>query len=169
MCTGLEQIKYGLFSFPLWVCTIVFLSLSIVMGLVTIGFSIFNIFGRPIETITGPMGLYLWNGLSCERPLVLSLSVSMYSVKSLLRMFYSTVTIDQFGGYMCFTVSRPVWGMCFTVAQYSNHRSVWGLHVFYSNQTSLGLHVFYSNHRRVVGYMFFTLSIDLFWVKCVLQ
>ncbi|KAK7109421.1 hypothetical protein V1264_013467 [Littorina saxatilis] len=62
--SGLGQIEHGLFSFALWVCTIIFLSLSIVMGLVTIGFSVFNVFGRPIETITGPMGLYLWNGLS---------------------------------------------------------------------------------------------------------
>ena len=76
VCSGFEQINYGLFSFPLWVCTIVFLSLSIVMGLVTIGFSVFNVFGRPIETITGPMGLYLWNGLSCECTPVSSLSVT---------------------------------------------------------------------------------------------
>ncbi|KAL8570422.1 hypothetical protein ACOMHN_035840 [Nucella lapillus] len=62
--SGNGQIQHGLFSFALWMCTIVFLSLSIVMGLVTIGFSLFNIFGRPIETITGPMGLYLWNGLA---------------------------------------------------------------------------------------------------------
>ncbi|KAL8615831.1 hypothetical protein ACOMHN_048539 [Nucella lapillus] len=62
--SGYSQIQYGLFSFQLWVSTIVFLSLSIIMGLVTLGFSIFNIFGRPIETITGPMGLYVWNGIS---------------------------------------------------------------------------------------------------------
>ncbi|XP_076472784.1 uncharacterized protein LOC143302120 [Babylonia areolata] len=56
--------QYGLFSFWLWASTIMFLALSIVMGLVNIGFSIFNIFGRPIETITGPMGLYVWNGIA---------------------------------------------------------------------------------------------------------
>lgn len=61
---GHTQIEYGLFSFPIWLTTIVALSLSIVMGLVTIGFTIFNVFGRPIETITGPLGLYLWNLLS---------------------------------------------------------------------------------------------------------
>jgi hypothetical protein len=64
--SGYSQIEYGLFSFPLWVSTIVALSLAIVFGLVTIGFSVFNVFGRPIETITGPMGLYLWNFLACE-------------------------------------------------------------------------------------------------------
>lgn len=61
---GYDKIDYGLFSFPLWVSVIVALSLAIVMGLVTIGFSVFNVFGRPIETITGPMGLYLWNALA---------------------------------------------------------------------------------------------------------
>ncbi|XP_076461170.1 clarin-3-like [Babylonia areolata] len=75
--TGYSQIQHGLFSFPLWVCTIVFLSLSIVMGLVAIGFAIFNIAGRPIETITGPMGLYVWNGLS---------------------LLFTTVTLAVFGG-----------------------------------------------------------------------
>nr|KAG5709430.1 hypothetical protein BaRGS_029279 [Batillaria attramentaria] len=59
-----DQIDYGLFSFPLWLSVLIALSLAIVMGLVTVGFSIFNVFGRPIETITGPMGLYVWNALA---------------------------------------------------------------------------------------------------------
>ena len=62
----LDLINYGLFDFALWVTTIVMLSLSIVWGLVSIGFTAFNILGKPIETITGPMSLYLWNGLACE-------------------------------------------------------------------------------------------------------
>ena len=66
MCAALDQIYYGLFSFPLWLCTIVFMGLSILLGLASIGFALFNVFGRPIETITGPMGLYLWNILACE-------------------------------------------------------------------------------------------------------
>lgn len=56
---------YGLFSFPLYVAVIVMLVLAIVWGLVAIGFAAFNVFGRPIETITGPTGLYLWNILAC--------------------------------------------------------------------------------------------------------
>ncbi|CAL1547533.1 unnamed protein product [Lymnaea stagnalis] len=56
---------YGLFSFPLYVVVLVMLVLAIVWGLVAIGFAIFNVFGRPIETITGPTGLYLWNILAC--------------------------------------------------------------------------------------------------------
>ncbi|XP_041368265.1 clarin-3-like isoform X2 [Gigantopelta aegis] len=59
-----ELIDFGLFSFGLWVSTIVTLALGVVWGLVSIMFAIFNIFGKPIETITGPAGLYLWNGLA---------------------------------------------------------------------------------------------------------
>ncbi|ESO93095.1 hypothetical protein LOTGIDRAFT_232832 [Lottia gigantea] len=55
----------GLSHFGLWVSTIVMLSLGIVWGLIAIGFTVYNIFGKPIETVTGEMGLYLWNGLSC--------------------------------------------------------------------------------------------------------
>ncbi|KAK6178068.1 hypothetical protein SNE40_012902 [Patella caerulea] len=54
----------GLFNFGLWVSTIVMLSLGIVWGMVAIGFTVYNIFGKPIETVTGEMGLYLWNGLA---------------------------------------------------------------------------------------------------------
>ncbi|VDI38138.1 Hypothetical predicted protein, partial [Mytilus galloprovincialis] len=53
--------EYGLFGFGYWVTILVMLSLGIVWGLVTISFTVFNIFGKPIETITGPLGLYLWN------------------------------------------------------------------------------------------------------------
>lgn len=55
--------EYGLFSYGLWVSTIVSAAVSMVFGLVAIGFAVFNMFGKPIETITGPLGLYLWNGL----------------------------------------------------------------------------------------------------------
>lgn len=41
-------------------------ALGIIWGLVFIGFAIFNICGKPIETITGPLGLYLWKGLACK-------------------------------------------------------------------------------------------------------
>ena len=56
----------GMFNFALWVCTIVFASLSIVWGLIAMAFAAVNAGTRPIETMTGPMGLYLWNGLACK-------------------------------------------------------------------------------------------------------
>ncbi|XP_046545430.1 clarin-2-like isoform X2 [Haliotis rubra] len=59
-----DLIDYGLFNFGLWVSTIVMLALGIVWGLVSLGFTAFNVVGKPIETITGPAGLYLWNGLA---------------------------------------------------------------------------------------------------------
>lgn len=61
-----ELTKYGLFPFSLWVLVILMEALGIIWGLVFIGFAIFNICGKPIETITGPLGLYLWKGLACK-------------------------------------------------------------------------------------------------------
>lgn len=55
--------ELGLFSYGLWVSTIVSAAVSMVFGVVAVGFAVFNLFGKPIETITGPLGLYLWNGL----------------------------------------------------------------------------------------------------------
>ena len=61
-----EITDHGLFNMALWVCVIVFVALGIVWGLVAAGFALLNAGTRPIETITGPMGLYLWNGLGCK-------------------------------------------------------------------------------------------------------
>ncbi|KAL5017377.1 hypothetical protein ScPMuIL_006966 [Solemya velum] len=66
---------FGMFSAGLWVSTIVMTSLAIAMGLVAMGFSMFNIFGKPIETLTGVPGLYLWN---CLAGLFSVLAVAVY-------------------------------------------------------------------------------------------
>ncbi|ELT94496.1 hypothetical protein CAPTEDRAFT_225913 [Capitella teleta] len=55
---------HGLFNFGLWLSSIVMVALGIIWGLVSMGFSALNAGTRPIETITGPMGLYLWNALA---------------------------------------------------------------------------------------------------------
>ncbi|CAH1784644.1 unnamed protein product [Owenia fusiformis] len=61
----LDAIKdHGLMNFGLWVCCIIFSCLGIVWGLIGAGFAIFNVSTRPIETITGPQGIYLWNLLA---------------------------------------------------------------------------------------------------------
>ncbi|KAI8789987.1 clarin-3 [Biomphalaria glabrata] len=62
--SGQPMEDFGLFCFSLYVATLVMLVLAIVWGLVSIGFAVFNVFGRPIETVTGPSGLYLWNSLA---------------------------------------------------------------------------------------------------------
>ncbi len=53
-----------MFSFSLWVSVVVFTCLGLAMGIVCLAFSLLNAGTRPIETITGPMGLYLWNSLA---------------------------------------------------------------------------------------------------------
>lgn len=91
--SGYTQVQYGLFSFQLWVSLIVFLSLSIVMGLVTIGFSVFNIFGRPIETITGPMGLYVWNGISV---VFVSVSLALFVALYITQLSKNFMMLDDY-------------------------------------------------------------------------
>ena len=62
-----EMSDYGLFPFAHWITTIIAMALGTVFGLVYIGFAFFNVCGKPIETITGPLGLYIWNMLSCKK------------------------------------------------------------------------------------------------------
>ena len=40
--------------------------MAIAWGLVAMGFAVLNASTKPIETITGPVGLYLWNLLASE-------------------------------------------------------------------------------------------------------
>ncbi|XP_052251103.1 clarin-2-like isoform X2 [Dreissena polymorpha] len=54
----------GLFNFGYYVTIIICAALSMVFGIISIGFAVFNICGKPIETITGPCGLYVWNGFA---------------------------------------------------------------------------------------------------------
>ncbi|RUS69836.1 hypothetical protein EGW08_022405 [Elysia chlorotica] len=81
LISHLSEHWFGLFSLPLYVATLVMLVLAIVWGLVAVGFAIFNLFGRPIETITGPSGLYLWN--------ILALVNSLAAIGVYLGLYFS--------------------------------------------------------------------------------
>ncbi|XP_033757241.1 clarin-2-like isoform X1 [Pecten maximus] len=87
-----ELYEFGLFPYGLWVATIVLSSLGMAWGLVSIGFSIFNIVGKPIETITGPMGLYLWNGLAL---LFSALGMVMYLVLYFRYYKYNVLPLED--------------------------------------------------------------------------
>ncbi|XP_043926494.1 clarin-1-like [Protopterus annectens] len=47
------------------VCVIIFSAALIIISLVETGFFMYNAFGKPFETLHGPIGLYLWNFISC--------------------------------------------------------------------------------------------------------
>uniref|UniRef100_A0A914WTS6 Uncharacterized protein n=1 Tax=Plectus sambesii TaxID=2011161 RepID=A0A914WTS6_9BILA len=49
----------------IWVCIVVFAALSLLWTTVGIVFSLVNTVIKPIETIAGPIGIYLWSGLAC--------------------------------------------------------------------------------------------------------
>ncbi|XP_078266021.1 clarin-1 [Rhinoraja longicauda] len=50
----------------LHVLVLLFAAAVIVFALVATGFFMFNAFGRPYETLHGPVGLYLWNAIACS-------------------------------------------------------------------------------------------------------
>lgn len=59
----LSGIPAGLHVTIILLCTVVVLFSSVASG-----FFFFNAFGRPYETLQGPMGLYLWTCICCETP-----------------------------------------------------------------------------------------------------
>ncbi|XP_064603650.1 clarin-3-like isoform X1 [Liolophura sinensis] len=70
-------LTYGMFDYGLWVGTIVMAALGIAWGLIAFGFGCFNVLSHPIETITGPVGLYVWNAIAAFFTL---LCVILYTV-----------------------------------------------------------------------------------------
>ncbi|KAK3096709.1 hypothetical protein FSP39_002596 [Pinctada imbricata] len=58
---SLEDYDFALFPTYFWALTIAFMALGIAFSLVYIGFASFNVCAKPIETISGPLGLYMWN------------------------------------------------------------------------------------------------------------
>ncbi len=70
-----EEADNGLFTFGLWVTTILMLAMAIVWALIAMGFAVLNASTKPIETITGPVGLYLWNLLASEYSFIQHITV----------------------------------------------------------------------------------------------
>ncbi|KAG8171415.1 hypothetical protein JTE90_023061 [Oedothorax gibbosus] len=52
-----------LFTFSLWLLTIMSLALAMLFGLISAVFAVINTVVTPVEVITGISGLYLWNGI----------------------------------------------------------------------------------------------------------
>ncbi|XP_014673540.1 PREDICTED: clarin-3-like isoform X2 [Priapulus caudatus] len=55
--------EVGLFSRGLFVSLMIFASLALILGMVSAIFGLINVVTKPIETINGPLGLFIWNGL----------------------------------------------------------------------------------------------------------
>ncbi|XP_018604106.1 clarin-1 isoform X1 [Scleropages formosus] len=56
----------GVIPMGLHVSVLLFCALLVVFSSVTSAFCLYNAFGSPYETLHGPLGLYLWNLISCE-------------------------------------------------------------------------------------------------------
>ncbi|XP_045189838.2 clarin-1-like isoform X2 [Mercenaria mercenaria] len=88
--------RKGLFNYGFWVTSIISAAFSIVFGLIAMGFAIFNICGKPIETITGPMGLYLWNGTAFLFALLDMVMFLTLFLTSLQKNFLLQEDVDKF-------------------------------------------------------------------------
>ncbi|XP_014673539.1 PREDICTED: clarin-3-like isoform X1 [Priapulus caudatus] len=60
---GVNPQEVGLFSRGLFVSLMIFASLALILGMVSAIFGLINVVTKPIETINGPLGLFIWNGL----------------------------------------------------------------------------------------------------------
>jgi len=50
-------------NYGLWVTTLIFLSVMLAFQIISAGLCFFNTVAVPIETLVGPMGIYLSNGV----------------------------------------------------------------------------------------------------------
>jgi len=62
--TTLKQTEPEFMLFGLWVATIAMMAAAILFVLVAAMFAILNTATNPVETITGVVGLYVWNGIA---------------------------------------------------------------------------------------------------------
>ncbi|XP_052772540.1 clarin-3-like [Mya arenaria] len=80
--------ELGLFNFGYYLTIIICAALALVFGMISMGFAIFNICGKPIETITGPCGLYVWNGFA--------FLFSVLEMAMFLALFFTTLKENFF-------------------------------------------------------------------------
>ena len=59
-----EEIRDEPFNHGLWGSTIAFMVVAMAWGIVAVSFAALNAYTRPIEVITGPAGLYVWNSVA---------------------------------------------------------------------------------------------------------
>ncbi|KAL4231692.1 equilibrioception [Mactra antiquata] len=107
--------KLGLVNYGLWVTPIICAAVSMVFGFISMGFAVFNICGKPIETITGPMGLYLWNGIAfifalLDMIVYLALFLSTWKKNFLLQSDIDKFSIEDYTdpGYSFYLVPGAV-------------------------------------------------------------
>lgn len=62
--TTSEVMSQDLFDFGLWVSIILFVALAIALNLIGCFFAVLNATLVPVETLAGPLGLYLWNAMA---------------------------------------------------------------------------------------------------------
>jgi len=82
------QAGRGLFNFGLWVTVIVCDVIATVWSFVAAGFAVLNAATKPIETVAGPLGLYLWNGLAVLFSMV---TLILYVILFLSEMQYNII------------------------------------------------------------------------------
>ncbi|CAI9726900.1 Hypothetical predicted protein [Octopus vulgaris] len=98
----------NLMDYGMWITVVVLHLLAIVWAVVAAGFTLFNLFGKPIETITGPFGLYVWNGCAASFTL-LSIVIFLVLFKTSIydKNIFEQAEINT--GWRSVGLSHPSW------------------------------------------------------------
>ncbi|XP_052825960.1 clarin-2 isoform X1 [Octopus bimaculoides] len=98
----------NLMDYGMWITVVILHLLAIVWAVVAAGFTLFNLFGKPIETITGPFGLYVWNGCAASFTL-LSIVIFLILFKTSIydENIFQQAEIDS--GWRSVGLSHPSW------------------------------------------------------------
>ncbi|KAM9317620.1 clarin-1 [Pholidichthys leucotaenia] len=92
----------------LHVTVIIFCAVVILFSSVATGFFFFNAFGRPYETLQGPMGLYLWTFICC-----VSSCLVMILFASEVKLNHLTERIANFNDDFHFQTHSEHYDRCF--------------------------------------------------------
>ncbi|XP_064465884.1 clarin-3-like [Ornithodoros turicata] len=81
-----------LMIFALWLVTVLGISLAIIFGLVSCIFAVINSVMTPVETVTGRVGLYLWNGVGA---LFCLTAIIAWVVQFYLKLQRNVMTVEE--------------------------------------------------------------------------
>jgi len=89
-----DEVRSGesFMSLGLWVTIILFAVLALLWGVVGIVFALINTVIVPYETITGPLGLYLWSSLAV---LCTFISILLFVIQYYTTIFYDVLLKEQ--------------------------------------------------------------------------
>ncbi|GAB1600513.1 clarin-2-like isoform X1 [Argonauta hians] len=104
----------NLMDYGLWITVVVLHLMAIVWAVLAAGFTLYNLFGKPIETITGPFGLYVWNGCAAIFTLLsIVLFLILFKTSIYDKNIFNEKEINH--GWRSVGLSKPDWSFYINV------------------------------------------------------